>query len=445
MLAAGFLFATIRDAGRCGAWLRELLPHITRGAQDPKDFGQGCLNVAFTRHGLAALGLRDEELRTFSFEFQQGMAARARDLGDTGEHGPEHWQVGGRAEHLHLLLMVYARGPKELEEQLAGHRAGLERAGLEEVYCQKGERHRDAGGSFVDHFGFRDALSQPAIEGLTDLGKHGPDYDRPLKAGELLLGHADEFGEVPDPPSVPGERDADDLLPDHGHPPGWKALGHNGTYLVVRKLRQDVAAFEQFIAQHAGDNEELATLLKAKMVGRWPNGSPLRPGQERQPERGLHETVDNSFRYMREDPHGYGCPLGSHVRRSNPRDSLAPNPKLSMKIGRYHRIVRRGIPYVDPDGTRGLMFMALNTDLARQFEFIQRTWMNNEQMAGLDGDVDPLTKEQSQRERRVILQEQPVRKCLGGLSEFVRMRGGGYFFLPGLRALEWLADQATRD
>jgi Dyp-type peroxidase family len=456
MLAAGFLFLRIRDPRRCGAWLQELLPDITRGSPGPQAAEGSCLNVAFTAQGLTALGLRPEELRTFSFEFRQGMADRAQDLGDVGEHAPEHWQFGDGPEGgLHLLLMLYARCPHQLEGLLARHRARLAQHGMQELFCQKGLRKRDEAGFFLEHFGFRDALSQPAIEGFTDPSKHPRDYDRPLKPGELLLGHVDEFDETPYPPSVPAERDTGHQLPGHGSPSGWKALGHNGTYLVVRKLQQDVAGFERFIHHHAGEDEDLRTLLKAKLIGRWPNGAPLRPGEEKQPEVEADKGITNDFRYMREDRHGYGCPLGSHVRRSNPRDSLAPNAKLSMMIGRRHRILRRGIPYVDGDGTKGLFFMALNADIARQFEFIQRTWLNNEQIAGLDGDTDPLAhdprpqsdgpQEQEPRPARALLQAQPLRKCLGGLRQFVAVKGGGYFFLPGLRALSFLVDLVTRE
>jgi Dyp-type peroxidase family len=232
--------------------------------------------------------------------------------------------------------------------------------------------------------------------------------------------------------------------------PGYKDLGHNGTYLVLRKLHQDVEAFNAFLEQHreiapcpAALPEHQKQWLKAKLIGRWPNGAVLKPGQTRQPRwlRKEPHGLDNDFDF-RSDTAGKGCPLTSHVRRANPRDSLPPTRKLSLRVGRRHRILRRGIPYQRSNGAQeqGLMFVGLNANLGRQFEFIQQSWMNNEKAGGLYDERDPVTSNQDSG--RLTISAPGLRKSVTGIHQFVTMKGGGYFFLPGTRTLRFLADMA---
>jgi len=192
------------------------------------------------------------------------------------------------------------------------------------------------------------------------------------------------------------------------------------------------------------------TLLAARMVGRWPSGAPLTrsPGADR-PE----TAADNDFGYAAEDEHGDRCPLGAHVRRTNPRDSLPPDPgtKKSVAVGKRHRLLRRGRSYgppIDVDQAlageaeavdRGLHFLALCADIARQFEFISHTWVQNPTFAGLLDDADPLLGGHAARGNSFTVQGEPVRTRVTGVPPFVTVRGGGYFFLPSARALRYLA------
>ncbi|MBN1204470.1 MAG: Dyp-type peroxidase [Myxococcaceae bacterium] len=473
MNSAGFLFLKIQDARRCGQWLRELLPALTTAATRPREEvhqQESCLNLALTWEGLKALGLERAALETFPFEFRKGMSERARVLGDTGSSAPEHWEFGGTQRdgrsqrELHLLLVIYGRDEETLNALLAQHRARFAAAGLEEIYCQRTRHLKEqtelAGRPYTflrEHFGFRDSLSQPSIEGFRDAAGAPPSYDpAPLKAGEFILGYENEYGERPPSPSVSASQDPAGWLGESWEEEGRKDLGRHGTYLVLRKLQQDVSAFNDFVEQHRAlaarhtpDPEKQAEWLKSRMIGRWPDGAPLKPGEAEQPAQPpvTEHGISNAFDF-RADPHGFGCPLTSHTRRANPRDSLPPERALSLMISRRHRILRRGIPYgprydADREGQeRGLVFVSLNANIARQFEFIQQSWMNNEKAGGLYDERDPVTS--SVESGRLTLPERPLRLCLTGLQHFVTMKGGGYFFLPSVRALHFLAELAPQ-
>ncbi len=468
------LFLRIEDPVACGAWLRELADtvlttadpteHKLRARRDGKDYAR--VNVALTARGLAALGLPEEVLATLPPELREGMARRAQEhLRDVDGNAPERWQFGGThgGDDIHLLLMLYAADGERMERLRHDYRIRAAQQGLREVHVQRCSRqHRpgDPPGYFRDHFGFLDGLSQPRIEGFQDPAGHPNDYDRPLKTGELILGHDNEYGERSPSPRVPEAMPGADPLPDVPDHPGWKDLGSNGSYMVVRKLEQDVAAFEEFLRANAsiapeGTHEDRREWLAAKLVGRWRNGSPLvaskgcplhrlfpflfRKEKAKPPRLPQHdaEAIDNSFLYARDDPHGYGCPVTAHARRCNPRDAMPPSRHSSMKVTRRHRILRRGFNYEDASG-KGLMFIALNTHVSRQFEFIQRSWVHYDQLEGMEGAEDPLTGDGG---GRLIIPQRPLRQCVAGLQQFVKTRGGGYFFLPGVKALRLIADR----
>jgi deferrochelatase/peroxidase EfeB len=157
----------------------------------------------------------------------------------------------------------------------------------------------------------------------------------------------------------------------------------------------------------------------------------------------------NDFLYADQDPHGFACPIGAHIRRTNPRDSLVPR-KDSLTVSNRHSILRRGRSYGAPlqrfstesdDGTeRGLLFVCANANIARQFEFVQQTWVNSPKFGGLYDDRDPLLGSHGAEGGTLTIPERPVRRRLTGLPRFTTVRGGGYFFLPGIRALRFLAE-----
>ena len=458
--AAAFLVLAITDGEHARGWLRRILPDVTLGDRRPKG---RALNLAFTAGGLTRLGLPDEVMAGFSPEFLEGMTSphRSRLLGDAGAAAPEHWAWGGPdGPEVDALLLVYAQDEAGLSAYLAELRAGLATAGLAELATLD---TRDIG--FGEHFGFRDGLSQPTIIGS---GRQGPAMHE-LKPGELLLGYLNEHGQYPRSPLVPADQDPENLLPRRtAGAAGTSApveprlsdahdLGSNGSYLVVRTLSQDVGAFWHYADQATRGSDgapdpEARTHLAARLVGRWPSGAPL----TRSPDRDRPEIAeDNDFGFHAADEQGHDCPLGAHIRRTNPRDSLPPDPGTqgSIDVGKRHRLLRRGRPYgppVDveealaagPDATdrRGLHFLALCADIARQFEFMSHTWVHNPNFSGLLDDADPLLGGHTGRGDSFTVQTAPVRRRLVGLPAFVTVRGGAYLFLPSARALHYLAE-----
>jgi Dyp-type peroxidase family len=304
-----------------------------------------------------------------------------------------------------------------------------------------------------EHFGFRDGISQPVIEGLS---RTGPWADT-LRAGEFILGYPNEYGLLTPRPLVSPSQDPRGILPSHPTGNNARDLGRNGSYLVLRQLRQYVHRFWRYVdavtmREGGSDDPSARTTLAAKMVGRWPGGASLALAPDADDP---HLAVENDFGYHRPDPHGNRCPIGSHVRRANPRDSLDPEPgsRNSIAVNKHHRILRRGRVYGpridvqaalagddDSEAERGLHFICLNANIARQFEFIQHSWIDDPRFNGLYEDPDPLIGATTQKERAFTIQADPLRTRLHGVPDFTSVRGGGYFFLPGLRAIRYLAN-----
>ena len=410
-----YLFFHVDDATAGREWLGELVDKVSSAAPWNGRKPPCHANVAFTHAGLRALGVPEHVLDTFSGEFKDGMAARAPVLGDTGPSAPEHWDAGLGSGQAHVLVTLNALGDSELSEMRG-------RIGGEPVY----EQHARLIEGAREHFGFADGFSQPAIEGVNEDKVRGggvPLKDggwRALAPGEFVLGYEDEDSRV-DPkrrlPSAPAD-----------------PLGRSGTYMVWRKLHQDVALFRRTLAHAAagypGDEEELA----AKIVGRRRDGTPLIASAD--------PDNTNDFRYDA-DLDGRRCPLGSHIRRSNPRDALGWEGRLSFR----HRIIRRGMPYGDPlpDGVteddgqpRGLVFVAFNASISRQFEGIQVQWLNDGNIFHLGHDKDYILGDSVTTAKMTVQGDPPY--FIAPQPSFVTTRGGEYLFVPGITALGAIAD-----
>ncbi len=445
--AAAFLLIGLDDAEAASRWLGWLAGSITRASERP---AERSVNLAFTAPGLTKLGLAPRTEDGFAAEFVEGMVTphRRRFLGDVDTSAPEGWAWGGPATPaVDAVLLLYATGAPELESlrDLHVHRLDADRLRL---IAALDTRELDA----YEHFGFHDGISQPIIEGLS---KTGPWADS-IRAGEFILGYPNEYGLYTPRPVVPGSTDPEGLLPAHPERKDCRDLGRNGSYLVFRQLRQYVHRFWRYVdaATSPGDGPDdpvARARLAAKMVGRWPSGAPLALAPDADDERLADE---NDFGYHAPDPSGGRCPIGSHVRRANPRDSLEPEPgsRKSIAVGKRHRILRRGRGYgprvdlatalageEDLGEERGLHFICLNANIARQFEFIQHTWINDPRFDGLYEDPDPLVGAPTQGDRAFTIQGTPLRTRLRGLPEFTSVRGGGYFFLPGIRAIRFMA------
>jgi Dyp-type peroxidase family len=414
-----YAFASVTDAGAARAWLADRIARVTTHRGWQAERSPITFNVAFGHGGLLALGVPAIRVRHLE-AFRTGMAARAQLLGDVGPSAPERWEGGLRDSHLLVVLtapenerLLHARA--ELCDSLAG-------GGLELVHEQTAHALPEG----REHFGFQDGFSQPAVAGASAPRVGEGTLTRwrrwrRLALGEFVLGYRAEGGRPPAAPLGP--------------------LGDEATFMVVRKLAQDVAAFRRYTiaaAVRAGREPEW---VAAKMVGRWQNGSslaryPAAPG----PPAG-EDPKASRFRYG-EDPAGHACPLGSHVRRANPRDSLGWQGRLTQR----HRIIRRGVGYGPPlergsttdDGVaRGLMFVAYQGAIERQFEFIQSQWLGDGNALRLGEERDPLLACTGSSGEMLIQGRPPV--FLTGIPRFVTTRGGGYYLLPGIAGLRALA------
>lgn len=456
--AARYVLVRFSDGPGAGAWLAHAADDVDDGRERPT---QHALNIALAPSGIRKLGLPERVLEMFGREFTEGMVTehRSRILGDVDDSAPTRW-LWGRPEdgEIDALVLLYAVGEARMATVLAEHLAVLEQHGLKVL------RTLDTS-PLVDHehFGFRDGVSQPRLDGLGER----PDAQT-VSAGEFVLGYRNGYGQYTPRPLVEPAADPRGLLPRAEDRRGLRDLGRGGSYLVFRQLSQDVRSFWEYCdrATRSPDDTldaEARVALAAKMIGRWPSGAPLvlAPDADR-PE--LAES--NDFGYHAADPDGLRCPLGAHVRRSHPRDALDPKPgsPQSVEVGNRHRLLRRGRQYgsfLDRDellastsseqwspdqwnaDPRGLHFICLVGNITRQFEFVQHAWLNNPRFAGLYDDPDPLMSPDPGRGRVFTVPDTPVRRRYKALPRFVSVRGGAYFFLPGINAMRYLASLAS--
>ncbi|HSC15207.1 MAG TPA: peroxidase [Gammaproteobacteria bacterium] len=413
-------FLSFRDGAAGRAWLAAILDRVpsVEAVRRTLNEDQSWISVAFTWNGLRTLGLDEASLATFPEEFRQGMASRADILGDSGEHHPEHWLGGLGSDKVHAIAILFARDAQERERCTRAHRELVERCDGVEVLSFLDLEATPPFEYAHDHFGYRDRLSQPVVEGSGD--EPTPGSGAPLKPGEFILGYPDEAG------------------PAAGLPQPTE-LVRNGTYMAYRRLEEHVGKFRDFLREH-GKTPEGEELLAAKLMGRWRSGAPLVHCPDKDdPEMGADPQRNNDFNYKNEDPLGYAVPLGSHCRRMNPRDTAANMNR--------RRMIRRGGTYGPhlPEGTpddgveRGIAAFVICGSLVRQFEFAQNVWVNDRNFHELGNERDPFVGVQDGTLEYKI-PKRPVRKKITGLPAFTTCRGGEYFFLPGLKGLRHLAD-----
>ncbi|MDQ6745572.1 MAG: Dyp-type peroxidase [Actinomycetota bacterium] len=425
---ARYMFLRIDDLAKAGTWIAEITEHVLTATPWSEKPESG-VNIAFTFSGLRVLQLSDASLAGFPEAFRQGSAARAELLGDIGASAPANWEGGLDTSDIHILVMTSAIHRDALDEHDRRLRAGIERHGGLSVIHDEMAAALPGG---VEHFGYTDGFAQPAIEGsgvpsLPGQGARVKDGWRPIRAGEFILGYLDEEGVLPAAP-----------------PPS--ELSVNGSYLAYRKLHQDVAAFRTRLTESARLYPGGEELLAAKIVGRWRDGTPLDLSPDR-PDPGIvaDERRNNAFDYG-DDADGRRCPIGAHVRRVNPRQSLPFDGKLVNR----HLIVRRGIPYGEPlppgaaddQADRGVIFMCLQASIERQFEFVQSQWLNRGNAFALGDDQDVLLGPQDGRAPKKMTIPGSPPFLLGPLERVVTVKGSEYFFVPGINGLHFLAKAA---
>jgi len=412
-------FLSFRNAAAGRAWLAAILEtvHSVQQARASIEKDNRWVSVAFTWNGLRALGVDEASLATFPEEFKQGMVARAEVLGDTGANHPDNWIGGLGSPDLHAIVILFARDEEERVRCQAEHDKFIAQCDGVEVLSSFDLEATPPFEYAHDHFGYRDRMSQPVIEGSGE--EPTPGSGAPLKAGEFILGYPDEDG----PPA---------------NLPQPETLSRNGSYMAYRRLQEHVGAFRDFLKKH-GQTPEEQELVAAKLMGRWRSGAPLVLSPDKDdPALGADPQRNNDFNYKQMDPHGYAVPLGSHMRRMNPRDTAANMNR--------RRMIRRGATYgpylpenAAEDGIeRGIAAFVICASLIRQFEFAQNVWVNDRNFHELGNERDPIIGNQDGTLEYKI-PKRPIRKKITGLPAFTSVRGGAYFFLPGLRALRYLA------
>jgi Dyp-type peroxidase family len=500
------IFLEIKNAAEFKKWLQEVVPFIAttdevlqfnrlfkmiraRRCVESRSVLSTWLNIAFSFKGLEKLKDDAKEFRDKGFT--EGMASRSPSLNDplNGEGLQKNWLIGGKGNEPDLLLIVASDSPEEMG--LAVRRietwifegvevgGGLSPSGLQIVFKQKGATLPDPLRGH-EHFGFLDGVSQPGVRGVSDKsgelitpkqnpadptqGKPGQDR---LWPGEFVFGYP---GQDPKDPDKRGK------LKTEG--PEWT---RNGSFLVFRRLRQDVGGFHEFLKRE-GERLNLGPeLFGAKCVGRWASGAPIeRATTADNLQMSRDDCANNAFNFQagtipkppaphsgqckdnfpgelaKPDTQGLVCPFAGHIRKAYPRDDVSSTPKKDPDPNEAdtetHRLLRRGIPFGDPfdatvipdDGNRGLLFLAYQTSIVNQFEFVTKNWVNDPDFKDPGSGHDPIlgqTNKNGSRERSFTLkldngQEQTVRLE----KDFVIPTGGGYYFAPSISALKKLSE-----
>ena len=433
------IFMQFNDGAKGRAWLRNMFTRVN--ARQEEHGTKFTVNIGFTYEGLKTLGLSPRALDSFPEAFRVGSRGRASAVGDVGPHAPALWEGGLGGPDIHAMAWMRTDTDAGRAEAMRVVQAEMEATGGIEIRFVQDTMalaHANGIGSEGEHFGFADPISQPPIEGADTPWYPGdgvlePDGRwRPLKPGEFLLGYEDEIGQPGTQAPEPFE------------------LRVNGTYMVFRKLYQDVAAFRRYLATAAkslygSDDQYHQDFVAAKMMGRWRSGCPLDLSPEKDdlaiaadPER------RNNFTYAG-DEQGLRCPIGAHLRRSNPRAT----PLKRATAVRRHRLIRRGVEYgphlrdgaLEDDGVdRGLINLFIQADIERQFEFVQKEWMKGGEFIGLDpNEQDPINGTGGEGSQMLVPgAKQPF---LFDLPTFVTVKGGEYLFVPGLKALDGIIEQ----
>lgn len=414
---------TVEEAEGGRDFVRRLAEHVT-SAQDWADDLQSWTGVAISYAGLRALGLPEDSLASFPLPYQQGMAARAQQLVDTGPNAPEHWDEAFTQDACHIALTIYAADADALDAALEQAKEVLEHStGVTLVATHRfgvDELNKNP-------FGFRDSISQPTVAGSGV--RPQPGQERSISAGEFILGENSETGS---PLAVP--------QPD--------VLGRNGTYVVLRKFASRVGAFNEYLASQSPDPEEQHRIA-AKMFGRWRSGAPLVLSPDHDDEElGNDPERRNDFTFE-DDPKGLMCPHSSHMRRLNPRDSdLSIMTDVNIK-----RIIRRSSTYGpgwspevtsadDAKEDRGIYFIFISARAFDTIEFMQQEWINGGNFVDLGSERDPIVglHEDDPTQGRFTIPAEPARKRIDGITTFNRMAGGEYLFMPSLSALRWIGE-----
>ena len=394
--------------------------------------------IAFSYSGIVKLGCKETEAHPFPSPFQSGMGSELREL--LLRDRPRKWRWsdvdGTDCVPVHVLIAEWAtRDAEPLVSDIDKEVFGIIKIDNDPYAFQKGKG--DTKEKLREAFGFRDGLAQPVIRGLREdqgaalkqaIREAGPLYDdRVVAPGEFILGYRNEYDELTYCPNVEG------WTGDARHTDG--RFGLNGSYMAVRQIEQNVKAFEDF-------RTAKGQAICEKLMGRQKTGLPL--SWKGAPNASVSDSKADAFRFRVDDANGFDCPKGAHIRRVNPRDSLGVDVKSSIKSTKLHRLLRRGRPYVEKIENeaprKGIFFIACNADLERQFEFIHQRWVRNPRFGCLHDQDDPVVGSSTSPKTFSIPGLASGEEI--SLEAFTQTLGGGYFFLPGIKALKFIVNHA---
>ncbi|MCK1742591.1 Dyp-type peroxidase [Bradyrhizobium sp. 139] len=439
-----FLLLTIREGQEeaARAWLAKLVESgVIASAHDVGKSRthpiERAAAIAFSFLGLTKLGCMETKEHPFPTPFRSGMGSDVRAL--LLRDNPREWRWsdvdGAACGPVHVLIAEWTpkdAGPliSDVDEAVfCVIRVENDPCSFQKINGEKEEK-------LIEAFGFRDGLAQPVIQrlrqddgvGLSEARTEaGSLYDdRVVSAGEFILGYRNEYDELTYCPNVEGWTQSGRAI----HPGGRFAL--NGSYLAVRQIEQDVEAFDAFRAANGQG-------ICEKLMGRQANGLPL--GWTSNPKKPTSDSKADAFRYRVEDANGFICPKGAHVRRVNPRDTLGVDVQSSIRSTKLHRLLRRGRPYREQSNGKthkGIFFIACNADIERQFEFVQQRWVRKPGFVNLHAD-DPLVGSSDPKTfpKALSMPGLPSGEEVS-LASFTTTLGGGYFFLPGIAALNFI-------
>ena len=430
-----------------------------KGVEKPEEIiSAQWTNLALSFRGLQALGISPAELDEFPDAFREGMKARNKLIGDIDTSDPSGWQPPFNSDAVHAIVLVAADTEADLKKRVEAitnspaFKAGVTL--LDKVV--EGRTRKEQPGH--EHFGFKDGISQPGIRGinLPDDPLGNPNQGHPgqdlLWPGEFVLGY---------PTQIPHAKTGRDGLNTDPGPisqsgPMWTA---DGSYLVFRRLEQDVPEFHKQVKALSVANNLHEDLMGAKLVGRFKSGCPLETPEYQKPLTGdprtikdpgdtrkelqNSDTLNNNFEFG-DDPDGAICPLAAHIRKAYPRDgAILSNGENNESAVQTHRLLRRGIPFGSSydenkkgikDEPRGLLFLAYQRDIQNQFEFVQRFWINDPEFPknpkGVIPGQDPIIAQTTNG----TFQLDPTKPHIT-VNHFVKTTGGEYFFAPSIETL----------
>jgi Dyp-type peroxidase family len=514
------LFLKIVNVSDFKHWLKLLIPFIATSAEvltfnqlfkairkrrgEPTLLKVTWLNIAFSFNGLQQLTSTAEQFTDAAFK--AGLAARSRDLGDPtdpqAEGNSANWVVGGSNNNADAILIVASDDQDDLFAEVARLENSIyaARSGVQVILKQDGANLPGALAGH-EHFGFLDGVSQPGLRGRVSNDPHAvltprqnpnnPGQGKPgqdlLWPGEFVFGYP---GQNPEKDiAEPGPDSLREAGPNQGMAgPAW---AQDGSFLVFRRLKQDVFTFHRFLrdqAQQLGvpnpPGDIGANLVGAKLVGRWHSGAPiLRASEKDDTALADNDCANNNFEFQKDaskeeqadtqssvqctgpklfppspgDQTGAVCPFAGHIRKSYPRDDTSTSiPSLGEETTQTHRLLRRGVPYgevslstpltpVQDSVDRGLLFLAYQTSIEEQFEFVTRNWVNNPNFKDPGAGHDPIIGQNNtpgqNRERRFTVAFKDANgnsqsRVLTTQTDWVIPTGGGYFFAPSIRALQ---------